>query len=98
MEPFQSRRPRPQIERERQAAEDHLGLGEHPVALGARARTGGARARDSATRIGRPGVADLAIEPAAGVGEADRWIDGLDPGAIGGIEALDGKDVDGAHG
>ena len=71
---------------------------EQAIALGARAHAGGSAGEIARAGIGRPGVADLAVEPAAGVGETDSRIDRLDLGAIGGAEAMDGDDVDGAHG
>jgi hypothetical protein len=98
MEPRQPRRPRAQIERKRKAADDHFGFAEQPVALGARANAGGPAGEIARAGIGRPGLADLAVEPAAGVGETDSRIDRLDLGAVGRAEAMDGDDVDGAHG
>src|SRR5262245_26865522 len=70
MEPSEPRRPRPQIERERPAAQDDLGPGQEAVALRARAGRTGALAEIAIHTPLGPGLAELVIEPAARVDNA----------------------------
>ena len=97
MEPLELRRAGAQIERKRPGAEDHLGLGEQPVALLARPRAVGVAAEVARRGVGRPCLPDLAVVPAAGVRQPHRRVDGLDLRPLRVAEARDGEDVDGSH-
>src|SRR6516165_12400466 len=98
MKPSEPWRPCAQIERKRPAAEDDFGSGEETVAFLAAPRAGGARPQVAGGRIGRPGFAIFAIEPAAGLGQSNPLIDGFDLGPIRRTQALNVQDVHGLHG
>ena len=98
VKPFEPRRPGTQVERERPAAEDHLGVGEEAVALLAGARADRTRPQIARSGVGRPGLPIFAVEPASGIGQSDRRIDRLDLLPILGAEALNYENVDPSHG
>src|SRR6516165_6729022 len=98
MKPSEPWRPCAQIERKRPAAEDDFGSGEETVAFLAAPRAGGARPQVAGRRIGWPGFAIFAVEPAAGVGQSNPLIDGFDLGPIRHAQALNVQDVDRLHG
>ena len=97
MKPFESRRPRPQVERKRPAAENHLRVGEEPVTLLTGSRADRAGPQIARSRVGRPGLAIFTVEPAARVGHSDRGIERLYLGPLRGAEALNGENVDRSH-
>src|SRR5229473_2009787 len=97
VKPFQPRRPGAQIERKRPAAEDHVGLGEQPVAFLAGPPAGAVRREIAGRRIGGPSLTVFAVEPAAGVGQPDPWIDRLDPRPLRRADALDAQNIDAWH-
>ena len=82
MEPFELGRPAAHVEDEGKAAEDHLRLGQQPVALLARAIAVRVGPEVASRSEGRPRLPDLPVEPPARVRQPDRRIDGLDPRAI----------------
>ena len=98
MEPFQPRRPGPQIERKGPAAENDFRFREQAITILAGSRSSGAARQIARGSIGGPGFAIFAVEPAPGVGQSNCRIDGLDLGAIGGAETLDIQDLDFSHG
>src|SRR5579875_1671408 len=97
MKPPQPRGARPQIERERPAAQDDFGRGQQSVAFFARAATERAGRQIARDGKGWPSLADLAVKPAAGIGEPNRRIARLDARPLGRARALDDKYVDFTH-
>jgi hypothetical protein len=93
MKPAQLRCAGAQIERVRPAAKHHLGLGQMDVAFRPRARSRRTRRQIARGSEGGPGLAILAVEPAAQVRQPDRRIQRLDPRAVGGTDALERDDI-----
>jgi hypothetical protein len=93
VKPFQAGCAGTQVERERPAAEDDVSVGEKAIALLTGSLADGARCEVSFDGEGGPGFAILAIEPASGIGQLDRRIDGLDLRSVFGAEAHEGEDV-----
>src|ERR1700736_1327057 len=98
MKPLQARRPGPQIERKRPAAENDFRLREQAITIRAGSRSGGSGCQITRRSIGGPGFAIFPVEPASGVGQSNRPIDSLDLGGIGGGESVDIQDLDFLHG
>src|SRR5262245_30585614 len=98
MEPLEARRPCPEIERKRPAAQDHFRLGQEAVALRARARRTGARTEVAIDAPLRPCLPVLVVEPAAGVDHAQARVETRDLRQLCIGDGLDDKDVHRAHG
>jgi hypothetical protein len=93
VKPFQAGCAGTQIDRERPGAKDDIGVGEKAVALLAGSPAGGVWCEVSFHGKGGPGFAILAIEPASGIGQLNRRIDGLYLHSVFGAEAHEGKDL-----
>jgi hypothetical protein len=94
MKPPQAWRPRPQIEGERPAAQDHLGLTKKAIALYARAGRTGALSQVAVHAPLGPGLPDLVVEPAAGVDDAEPRVEARDLRQLFIADRLDDEDVD----
>ena len=79
VEPAQARRPGPEIQRKRKAAEDDLGAGQQLVALLARADRSRTRAEVALHRPRRPGLAELDVKPAPSIDHMQASVDRRDP-------------------
>jgi len=94
MKPPEVWRPRPQIEGERPAAQDHLRLTQKAIALYARAGRTGARSQVAVHAPLGPGLPDLVVEPAAGVDDAEARVEARDLRQLFVADRLDDEDVD----
>src|SRR5262245_31096089 len=97
VEPLELWRTRAQVARKRPATQNYLRFGKEAVALLAAAPTRGARRQVARRSKGRPSLANFPIVPAAGVGQANGRIDGLNLPTFLGADALDAQDVDVTH-
>ena len=93
VKPFQAGCAGTQVERERPTAKDDIGIREKAVALLAGSPASGVWCEVSFHGKGGPGFAILAIEPASGIGQLNRRIDGLDLRSVFSAEAHEGKDL-----
>src|SRR5258705_12913804 len=78
MEPAQARRPGPEIQRKRKAAEEDLGAGQQLVALPARTDWSRAPAEVALYRPRRPGLAELDVKPAPSIDHMQASLDRRD--------------------
>ena len=92
MHPAELRPARAQVARKGKGDERHFGVGEQRVALCAAAMAGRVGGEEAFGGGRRPGVADLAVEPAAGLDQPDARADRRDPGAFVGRQPRDGDD------
>src|SRR5206468_5984747 len=94
MKPLETWRPRSQIEGERPAAQDHLGLSQELVALRSRAGWTGALAQVALHSPLGPGLPDLVVEPPAGVDDVKPCVEACDLRELVIPNRLDDQDVD----
>jgi len=97
MKPLELGRARAQVTRKRPTPQDHLRLRQQAVALLAAADTFGPRSQVTRRGEGRPALPNLAVKAAAGVGQADASIDGLDPPPFLGADPLDAQHIKVTH-
>src|SRR5262249_42783778 len=95
--PFELWRADAQIERKGPAAENDVGLGKQMVALLARPLPQGFRREIARDGVGGPGLAILAVEPAARIASGNRRIRRFGPFGVGAAQPLDDEDVDVCH-
>ena len=94
MKPPEAWRPRPQIEGERPAAQDHLRLTQKAIALYTRAGRTGACSQVTVHAPLGPGSPDLVVEPAAGVDDAEPRVEARNLRQLFVADRLDDEDVD----
>jgi hypothetical protein len=98
MEPFQSRRPGAQVKRKWPATEDNFCFGEEVITFLAASCACGAWRQVTGRGERWPRFANIAVIPASGVSQLDRWVNCLNSRSILTADAFNAQDVDPLHG